>query len=213
SENSVNELDLLLETSNFPGVFYDLELANNEKTLKDVVKMVVDGISRECCNSLPLGSDKTCVMRDLLWKGFAGDIVEATDKVDPYVKISEEAANTCIEIFVKLLNKPLKRILNNLPSVKRSQVKSLGPYCWLLYRALRKNKTSDIPIAYAGLALESEEMANYMKPEVKFTSFTLGYKEREHAENYKRVFEGVYKQSVLTIEGGIVIFKKVTSRD
>jgi hypothetical protein len=108
-------------------------------------------------------------------------------------RLTPLAANTCIEIFVKLLNKPLKQILDNLSSVKRSQVNSLGPYCWLLYRALRKNKTSDIPTVYAGLSLKEEEMAKYMKPEAKFTSFTLGHKEREHAENYRPLFAGAYK--------------------
>jgi hypothetical protein len=190
-ENSSNELDSLLETGNFVGVFYDLELANNEKTLNDVVKMAIDGLCSECFSSLSLTSDKACLMRDLLRKGFAGDIVDTTGKVDPYVQLSEEAAYTCIEIFVKLLNKPFKRILNNLPLVKRSQVKSLGPYCWLLYRALRKNKTSDLSMAYAELYLTEEEKAKYMKPEVKFTSFTLGHKEREHAENYRTFFEGM----------------------
>jgi hypothetical protein len=170
-----------------------LELANKEKTLSDVVGMAIHGICEECFNSLHITSDKACFMRDLLGSGFARDIVETTGTVDPYVKISEEAANACIEIFVKLLNKPLQRILNNLSSLKRSQVKTLGPYCWLLYRALRKNKTSDIPMVYAGLVLKDEEMAKYMKPEVKFTSFTLGHKEREHAENYRIPFTGMYK--------------------
>jgi hypothetical protein len=70
-----------------------LELANKEKTLSDVVKMAIQGIIDECFSSLHLTSDKACFMRDLLRKGFAGDIIEATGKVDPYVKISEEAAN------------------------------------------------------------------------------------------------------------------------
>ena len=155
--------------------------------------MDICGVMDECFGLLGFTSDKACFMRDRLGKGFASDIIEATGKVDPYVTVSEEAANACIEIFVKLLNKPLKRILNNLSSLKRSQVKSLGPYCWLLYRALRKNKTSDIPMVYAGLSLEEQEMAKYMKPEVKFTGFTLGHKEREHAETYRTLHEGVYK--------------------
>ena len=48
-------------------------------------------------------------------------------------------------------------------------------------------------MVYAGLSLEEKEMAKYMKPEVKFTNFTLGFKEREHAEKYRPSFEGVYK--------------------
>jgi hypothetical protein len=178
SENG-DILDYVRETGNLPLAYYDAQLANTDKTVSDVLDDAITGIIQEGA-TLDKSSEAEWLTKELLDLRKYG----TKEKVNKHLKLPYELADMCIYIYSKSSFLPglMTQVLSSPQSITSEQANSLGPFSWLLYRALRQLKTTDIPTVYKGLELTDEERKDYMKEEVKFTAFTQTYKQRRDSE-------------------------------
>ncbi|CAF1110925.1 unnamed protein product [Didymodactylos carnosus] len=95
----------------------------------------------------------------------------------------KEIGETCIYLYTKesFWYKLLNSLLRNYQTITREQVKTVGPFCWLLERYTVGNM-NDVLTVYRGLTVTDEERKNFMKGRVKFTAFTSTSRDRRLAE-------------------------------
>ncbi|CAM2723621.1 unnamed protein product [Rotaria socialis] len=172
-------LDYVRETGNLPLAYYDAQLTNTDKTVADVLDDAITGILREGA-TLDKSSEAEWLTKELLNLRKYG----IKENVSKHLKLPYELAEMCIYIYSKSSFLPglMTQVLNSPQSITSEQANSLGPFSWLLYRALRQLKTTNIPTVYKDLELTDEERKDYVKEEVKFTAFTETYKQRRDSE-------------------------------
>jgi hypothetical protein len=82
----------------------------------------------------------------------------------------------------------LYKLVNaSLRNKDMSKVRTLGPYCWLLYNALSSNKTNMEQIVYRGVILSDEMLEEYQRivgHYARWLAFTSTTKNREAAEQF-----------------------------
>ncbi|CAF4985219.1 unnamed protein product, partial [Rotaria sp. Silwood1] len=79
--------------------------------------------------------------------------------------IPVEIGQTCVYLFTKdsFLYRRINSILRSVDTVTLAQVKTLGPYCWLLYWYLTAHPTLDMGTVYRGVNLSDEQRQTFMK--------------------------------------------------
>lgn len=83
------------------------------------------------------------------------------------------------------LYKRLNEILRDLEAVTPEQVKTLGPFGWLLHNSLQLSlQLTVVKKVYRGLTLTDDQRKKFMEREMTFTSFTSTSTNRHDAENF-----------------------------
>ena len=112
-----------------------------------------------------------------------------TQVYDSHYDIPSEIGETCVYLYTKesfwykLINRILRE--HSQRTLTSEQVKTLGPFCWLLQLYLKQHTKTDIQTVYHGLNLTDEERQQFM-PEfgLQFISFTSTSTNRAKAEKF-----------------------------
>jgi hypothetical protein len=181
SEALSNQVRACLNCSDFPSAYYYQELENKIKTITDVVQAAADGILKE---GMALGKDneaKWLAEKLLLVKHHGSG-----NKASLFPTIPLKICKACVYLYTKdsFWYQLLNATLRNLEAVTPEQVKTFGPFCWLLQGCLKLFLPSKVFTVYRGLTIEDDQRQAYMKKEMTFTSFTSTTKNRDVAEMY-----------------------------
>ncbi|CAM4814314.1 unnamed protein product, partial [Rotaria magnacalcarata] len=104
-----------------------------------------------------------------------------------HIRIPSEISQTCVYLYTKesfwytLFNYTLREVI--VPTCE--QLKTFGPFSWLLYCSLCQIKTTkDILTVYRGLNLTDEQRQEFMEDHVVFFAFTSTSTNRVKAEAF-----------------------------
>nr|ACD54799.1 NAD(P)(+)-arginine ADP-ribosyltransferase-like protein [Adineta vaga] len=166
----------------FPGLYYRCELRNTNKTLSDVVEDAAEGIRQEG-RTLDKSNEAEWLAQQLLAVKHYGARLE---KVDCDTEISREIGETCIYLYTKesFLYRLINQILRNPTGGTDQQIKTLGPFCFLLQTYLQQHPTTGILTVYRGLHITDKERKQFMRHFISFTSFTSTSRNRKKAESF-----------------------------
>ncbi|CAF1363794.1 unnamed protein product [Didymodactylos carnosus] len=105
--------------------------------------------------------------------------------------IPQPIGETCVYLYTKesFWYKLLNSCLRNHQTMTLEQVKTLGPFCWLLRWYINKHTAEGKFAVYRGLNLTDEQRKEFMKERdywnpIKFTSFTSTSGNRKLAERF-----------------------------
>ncbi|CAF1106900.1 unnamed protein product [Didymodactylos carnosus] len=174
-------LDRLLKSAQFRNAYHELELKNTPKTIANVVESAAAGIITEGTTLGKTSEAEWLAQRLLSVKHFGTHVV-----ANLFSRIAPEIGKTCIYLYTKesFWYKLINRVLRAPETIKRDQVLTLGPFCWLLYEYLIHNYTTDVLVVYRGLTVTDEQRQQVMKPTLQFPSFTSTSRNREKAEQF-----------------------------
>jgi hypothetical protein len=179
--NDDDKVAFYLRNGQFTKTYAYTEIEPKEKTVADVVEEAARGIIKEVAS---LGKEKEAQgLADQLFhiKHF-GDKLLTSIWTDIPLQIGE----TCVHLYTeesfwyRLINQTLRQCETATPE----QVKTMGPFCYLLQKYLEKNSTSDVLTTYRGLTLTDEERKAFMKETMTFTAFTSTSRSRMLAEQF-----------------------------
>ncbi|CAF3035387.1 unnamed protein product [Rotaria sp. Silwood2] len=176
-------LNHLRSHSYIAGTYFKSELEKTSKVFSDVVEAAAEGIMKE--GSL-LGKTKEAewLARQLLTVKHYGNGISA----DWCHTIPVEIGQMCVYLYTKecFWYKLVNKLLRDISNITIDQLKSIGPFCWLLQQYLEKNKTREIITLYRGCELTDEQRKDYMikKGTITFTAFTSTSRSREKAEQF-----------------------------
>ncbi|UJR24218.1 hypothetical protein I4U23_027184 [Adineta vaga] len=170
-----------LRNGQFTKTYAYLHIEPKEKTVADVVEEAARGIMEEGAS---LGKEKEAqeLADQLLTVKHFGDKLLTSIWTD----IPSQIGETCVHLYTKesfwyrLINQTLRHCETATPE----QVKSMGPFCYLLNKYLEKNATTDVLTTYRGLTLTDEERKAFMKEKMTFAAFTSTSKSRVQAEQF-----------------------------
>ena len=176
-----DKVALYLRNGQFTKTYAYLEIESKEKTVADVVEEAAQGIIEEGAR---LGKEKEA-------QGLADQLLNVKQFGDKlltsiWTDIPSQIGETCVYLYTKesfwyrLINQTLRHCETATPK----QVKTMGPFCYLLHKYLEKNPTTDVLITYRGLTLTDEERKAFMKETMTFTAFTSTSKSRVQAEQF-----------------------------
>ncbi|CAF4056049.1 unnamed protein product [Rotaria sp. Silwood1] len=182
TDNEQDALDELKYYGRISKAYETLELKNIDKSYGYIVEHAANGIMIE---GAKLGKEKEAewLAKQLLDVKHFGENNETTY----YVDIPQPIGETCIYLYTKesFWYKILNSTLRNHATMSREQVKTMGPFCWLLNQYLFQKKTGDLLTVYRGLTLTDEERQKFMKQgDIRFTSFTSTSRNRKKAEKF-----------------------------
>jgi hypothetical protein len=176
-------LNHLRSHSYIAGTYSISELDKTSKVFSDVVEAAAEGIMKE--GSL-LGKPKEAewLAQQLLTVKHYGVEIPA----DSCHTMPAEIGQMCVYLYTKecFWYKLVNKLLRDILSITIDQLKSIGPFCWLLQQYLRKNTTREIMTLYRGCELTDEQRKDYMKKKgtITFTAFTSTSRSREKAEQF-----------------------------
>lgn len=183
SHQSQNEKELnSLQTYDYiTRSYWDLELKDKKKTISDIVEEAAYGIINEGLIIGKLHEAQWLSQQFVIVKDFGSNIKAKSIKNFP-----SEIGETCAYLYTKesFLYKLINRVFRDLYSVTREQIRSLGPFCWLLDWYLYDKPTTDILTVYRGLNLDDQQRKQFMEEMMKFTSFISTTLSRKVAEFY-----------------------------
>ena len=162
----------------FPATYSNLELLAKNKTIADIVEEAAQGIINEGTAHGKVHEARWLAktLRDVQHSGVN---VSAQS-----FKIPLDIGQTCIYLYTKdsFWYKLINYTLCNPKTIVRNQIKTLGPFCYLLDRFLVKQVTDNVDRVYCSLNSDHEKRKQFMKKWIKFTSFTPTSSDREVAE-------------------------------
>jgi hypothetical protein len=163
-----------------PYAYCHFEILGHSKSVSDVVEEAAKGILIEA-TILNKEKEAQWLSEQLLRVKHFGDNLKAVQ----FVKIPSEIGKTCVHLYSRdsFLFKQINHVLQNSYNITCEQVKTLGPFCFLLQRYLKLNSSENL-IVYRGLTLTDAQRQDYMKGEFTFTAFTSTSKNRDVAEFY-----------------------------
>ncbi|CAF2937646.1 unnamed protein product [Rotaria sp. Silwood2] len=164
----------------FIGAYYQLELHNKVKTAADLVSAAAEGIIKEGTRLGKIHEAKSLSQQLLAFK-HSGD-----GKCINYHKIPSEIGEICVNLYTQdsFWYKRINHVLRTVANITLEKVKTLGPFCYLLYYYLLNNSTTDILTVYRSLNLTDKERQKFMSDKVKLTSFISTSRSRKVAEFY-----------------------------
>ncbi|CAF3733163.1 unnamed protein product [Rotaria sp. Silwood1] len=114
-----------------------------------------------------------------------GNTVEA----EMHTKLPPIISQTCVYLYTKesFLYKLINSVLRNPETITCEQLKTLGPFSWLLCTYLNQLNTRNNLIVYRGVTLTDQQRQEYIKKEgerICFTSFTSTSENQELAEQF-----------------------------
>ncbi|CAF4198009.1 unnamed protein product [Adineta steineri] len=164
---------------------YELsELRSKNKTIANVVQEAAEGILKEgeavgkLCQAQHLAQQLMKVKHygeDIQVKYFKG------------IQCPSEIGDTFVNVYTKdsFWYKLLNGVLRHPKTASYDQLKTLGPFCFLLHNYLKNISTTDILRVYRGILLTTaEERKSFMDKHVRFLSFNSTTANRELAEIY-----------------------------
>ncbi|CAF1104370.1 unnamed protein product [Didymodactylos carnosus] len=165
--------------------YRQLELRCKGKTYADVVGDAASGILAE---GIKLGKVKEAqwLAKQLLdVKQFGEDkLLDLYDDVD----IPQPIGETCVYLYTKesFWYKHLNSVLRNYPTMTLEQVKTLGPFCFILFNYIHHKSSVGEFTVYRGLTVTDEERQQFLKTgaNIIFTSFTSTSRSRKLAERF-----------------------------
>ncbi|CAF4591946.1 unnamed protein product, partial [Rotaria sp. Silwood2] len=124
-----NELVWLRTYGYITSAYWELELKDKNKTIADVVEEAADGIIKEGSAIGKLHEAQWISQQLVAVKDFGSNT-----KVDSIKNFPSNIGETCVYLYTKesFWYKLTNRVLRDPHSMSRKQVKSLGPFCWLL---------------------------------------------------------------------------------
>jgi len=176
-----NELNWLRINGDMTGSYWKLELKDKNKTIADVVEEAAYGIIKEG-SVIGKAHEAQWLSEQLVAVKYFGSKTEANS----IKSFPSEIGETCVYLYTKesFWYKLINHVLRDPHSIIREQVKSLGPFCWLLDWYLYEKPTTDILTVYRGLNLDDQQRKQFMEEIMKFTSFTSTTRSRKVAEFY-----------------------------
>lgn len=150
----------------------------SEKTLADIVEEAACGIMEE--------GTRVNKRHEAEWLARQLREVKHFGKKSCHDKIPHEIGQTCVHLYTmeSFWYKLINSVLRNTENITERDMKTLGPFSYLLAQYLRENQTRDIDTVYRGLTLTDEERQVYMEGRFCFTSFTSASINREKAEQF-----------------------------
>ncbi len=176
-----DKVALYLRNGQFTKTYAYLEIEPKEKTVADVVEEAAQGIIEEGARLGKENEAQELADQLLNVKHFGDKLLTSI-----WTDISSQIGETCVHLYTKesfwyrLINQTLRHCETATPE----QVKTVGPFCYLLHKHLEKNPTTDVLTIYRGLTLTDEERKAFMKETMTFTAFTSTSKSRVQAEQF-----------------------------
>ncbi|UJR19586.1 hypothetical protein I4U23_022721 [Adineta vaga] len=174
----------IMRTGFFSAGYELSELRSKKKTIADVVQEAAEGILKE-----GIGIGKRCQAQHLAQQLIAvkhyGENIYVTYFKDG--QCPSEIGNIFVNIYTKdsFWYKLLNGVLRHPERASYDQLKTLGPFCFLLHNYLKKISTNHILRVYRGLLLTTdEERQSFMNKHMNFLSFTSTTANRGLAEIY-----------------------------
>jgi hypothetical protein len=163
----------------FITAYYDLKLKNKRKTLADIVEEAAQGIIKEG-NMHGKTNEAQWLAKQLLAVKHSGASVKAV----AWPENPSNIGQTCVWLYTRdsFWYRLVNHILYDPQAATREQLKTIGPFCYLLNRYLRSSCTPDIRTVYRGLNLNDEQRQEFMCDKLMFTSFTSTSRNRALAE-------------------------------
>ncbi|CAF4590994.1 unnamed protein product, partial [Didymodactylos carnosus] len=181
--SSTNEqvlLDRLKLIGSLSGAYHGLALNKTNKTLADVVEEALVGILSE---GAKLGKAKEAEwlakqLRDV--KRFGENVTLRNDGIPHAV------GETCVYLYTKecFWYKLLNTVVRNYQTMTIEQIKTLGPFCWILDWYITKKGSGGNFTVYRGLTITDEQRQQFIKKteDIEFISFTSTSRNRKLAE-------------------------------
>ena len=171
----------VLQKDPLPKQYWKLELENKIKTMADLAEDAAIGIIKEG-TALGKAHEARWLAKQLFTVKHFGSNVKAQ-----YSRVPRAIGETCVYLYTKesFWYKSLTGFLRKPDMVTIDQLKTYGPFCHLMHWYLKKNCTTDtVRTVYRSLSINDEQRQAFMKPNIKFTSFTSSVKSRENAEHF-----------------------------
>ncbi|CAF4368509.1 unnamed protein product [Rotaria sp. Silwood2] len=148
--------------NNFSYCYYTEELKNKRKTVSDVVEEAAQGITIEG-TKLGKPCEAEWLAEQLRAVKYFGNMVEA----DMHTKFPPTISQTCVYLYTKelFLYKLINSVLRNPETITCEQLKTLGPFSWLLCTYLKQSNTRNNLIVYRGATLTDQQRQEYIKRE------------------------------------------------
>lgn len=168
-----------LRAGHFPRAYYKQELEEENKTMNGIVEEAAQGIIKEG-TALRKQHEAQFIGERLLEVKYYGN----NEKVEAMTKIPSQIGETCINLYTRdsFLYKLINCVLRQPATITHEQLKTLGPFCYLLHNYLNQNYGNDVLTLYRGLTLTDEERQEFLKKKIRFTTFISTSRKREVAE-------------------------------
>ncbi|CAF1500105.1 unnamed protein product [Adineta steineri] len=176
-----------MDSLRFPDIYYRREVENTSKTYADIVREAIQGILKEGFNvGKPL--EAKWLARQLRAVRHFGAHTRPLYSDFHYRDVPDEIGQTCVYLYTKecFWYKLINSAMRNLNTITNAQLKTLGPFAYILDSYLHCIKTTNIARVYRGLDLTNEQLRKYSNKELLyyFTSFTSTTWNRENAEKF-----------------------------
>ena len=161
-------LEHLRKYGDFPDVYNEQELQYTNKTFADVVDQAVEGILKEGISRGKEKEARELAEQLLAVRHFGSNVIADRFNLPP--KIGE----TCVRLYTKasFWYKRLNSIFRDPVAITREQIKTFGPFCYLLELYLMTFSTNHIRKVYRGVNLTDKQREEFMKQRVIFKTFT-----------------------------------------
>ncbi len=173
----------LMKIGDFPRAYYCEEIRETGKTIADIVKAAAEEIIKEGVTLGLMLQAESLSQQLLIVEHFGANIIADIDTVLP-MEIGKTVVNmyTRETFWFRLMNS----IMRDLNVITIEQMRSIGPFCYLLQRYLKQIQFQprSSHILYRGLQMEDEQIQMFMKKNevVKCLSFTSTSTNRNLAE-------------------------------
>ena len=176
-----DKVSFYLRNGQFTKAYTYSKIEPNEKTVADVVEEAARGIIEEGA-SLSKEKEAQGLADQLLNVKHFGDKLLTSIWTD----IPSQIGEACVHLYTEesFWYRLINQILRQCETATPEQVKTMGPFCYLLHKYLEKNPTTDVLTTYRGLTLTDEERKAFMNESMTFTAFTSTSRSRAQAEQF-----------------------------
>ena len=145
-----DKVSFYLRNGQFTKAYTYSKIEPNEKTVADVVEEAARGIIEEGA-SLRKEKEAQWLADQLLNVKHFGDKLLTSIWTD----IPSQIGEACVHLYTEesFWYRLINQILRQCETATPEQVKTMGPFCYLLHKYLEKNPTTDVLTTYRGLTL------------------------------------------------------------
>ena len=164
---------------------YYLSCENKGKTITDVVEEAAQGIIAEG-TILDNRCQAEWLAQQLRNVKHLGTNVYVIEEMYMLPNIPSEIGQSCIHLYSResFWYKLINRELRDDHTATVEQVRTIGPFCFLLKQYLLRNPSYNIETVYRSLNLDDEDRQKFMQQSLWFSAFTSTSKNRQLAELY-----------------------------
>ncbi|CAM4869505.1 unnamed protein product [Rotaria socialis] len=158
-----------LNEGSLDDIYRELENADNKKTISDLIQEASSGIIEE---GIAIGEAEKArwLARQLNNVKNYGENIQFGPNAIP-----SEIGKTLVYLYTRetFWYKLINSVIRDLSTMTRKKVNTIGPFCVLLRSYINDQGDNSFPsIVYRGITLTDEERKNFMKKEMRFTTFT-----------------------------------------